>query len=223
MEDLRRQEGRNLIAVGVYGSVAAGRERASSDLDLFVVIRRPRSRLRFHVREGVLVALNVRTREEARADATRPRSSLPEALSGWRSMRPLYDPSGFLRALRTRALRTPASRFRESAREGFLQAYEDLGKLRNAAHSRDREESREMAIWYTGGAMAILFCLERHVPSTDRRVFAELRGLGTLGRRICELRYGSFSPRETARRADRIWGALRAQAARQGIRVDDVP
>src|SRR3972149_2345855 len=146
-QGLRRQEGGNLVAVGVYGSVAAGRERPSSDLDLFVVVRKHRPRLRFHVREGVLVALNVRTREEARADAVTPRSSLPEALSGWRSMRPLYDPSGFLRALRTRALRTPASRFRESAREGFLQAYEDLGKLRTAGHSRDREGWREVAIW----------------------------------------------------------------------------
>ena len=44
--DLQRREGRNLVAVGVYGSVARGEERHHSDVDLLVVVRRKRRKFR---------------------------------------------------------------------------------------------------------------------------------------------------------------------------------
>ena len=49
--DLQRREGRNLVAVGVYGSVARGEERHHSDVDLLVVVRRKRRKFR-EARQG---------------------------------------------------------------------------------------------------------------------------------------------------------------------------
>jgi len=68
--ELRRREGRNLLAVGLYGSVARGEDRAHSDIDLVLLVRSKRTRLRMSVRNGVLVSLLQLTEDEA-ADEVR--------------------------------------------------------------------------------------------------------------------------------------------------------
>ncbi|TLZ92546.1 MAG: nucleotidyltransferase domain-containing protein [Methanobacteriota archaeon] len=75
--DLRRQEGRNLVAVGVYGSVARGDERYHSDIDLLVIVRRKRRRIQHRIRDGILVTASTRAAVTAipRA-AARRRSNL---------------------------------------------------------------------------------------------------------------------------------------------------
>ncbi|MGI0148115.1 MAG: nucleotidyltransferase domain-containing protein, partial [Thermoplasmata archaeon] len=101
--DLRRQEGRNLVAVGVYGSVARGEERRHSDVDLLVVVRRKRARIRHTMHAGILVTILQQTPMEARSEVAGARPGLNDALGGWRSLRPLYDPSDLLRKLRAQA------------------------------------------------------------------------------------------------------------------------
>ncbi len=65
--DIRKREGGNLVAVGVYGSVARGVDREFSDLDLYVVVRRKRARIGPAFREGVLVTMSsTRPRRRAR-------------------------------------------------------------------------------------------------------------------------------------------------------------
>lgn len=220
--ELRRREGRNLIAAAVYGSVAIGKERRHSDLDLFVLSRSAASMKTIRLREGILVTLSQRTLEEASRDVAGANPNLPEILSGWRSMRPLYDPSAALRRLIARGHRVPASQFRRSARAGLLATYEDLGKLRDAVEARDAERMREMAIWLTGGAASILLCLEQHPVPTGQELFVEVRRIGPTGRAIARLRYGNLSIAETSRLAESIWSVLQRSAKRQGIRVDDI-
>jgi len=100
------------------------------------------------IRNGVLVSLLQLTRDEAAKEVRGYSWNLPEALSGWRSVQELYDPSGLLRRLRDRSLRPRAHQFREAARRGFFGTYEDYGKLLNALEARDADEGREMAIWF---------------------------------------------------------------------------
>lgn len=219
---LRRREGKNLVAVAVYGSVAQNEERRHSDIDMLVILRRPRAMPWAAVREGVLVTFLQLTPEEARAEVSGTNPNLPEALSGWRSIRPLYDPIGIVAGLRRRARRPTAAMFRRAARAAILATFEDYGKLRNALDAADLEEAREMAIWFTGGAMSILFCIERHVPATGRRLFADVRVRGSIGRAICALRYDPLSTREIARLATRVWHDLLRRARAQGVRVDDL-
>src|SRR5947209_19102143 len=89
---LRLREGRNLVAVGLYGSVARGEDRAHSDVDLLVVVRKKRLTIRHLVRTGILVTILQQTPAEARAEVMGSRADLNGALGGWQSMRPLYDP-----------------------------------------------------------------------------------------------------------------------------------
>jgi len=217
--ELRVREGRNLVAVGVYGSVARGDERTHSDVDVLVVVRRKKAAITHHLRDGVLITILQQTPNEAKAEVTAAHPGLNDALGGWRSMKPLYDPSGLLRRL-TRAAKDPSdAQFREAGRRALIETYEDLGKLRNAIESHDTEETREMAIWYSGGAMGALFDLHHHVLRTGRRAFIEVRRYGEVGEAVRRLRYETLSLAETARLAEDSWEALLALARRKRVRL----
>jgi len=219
LDELKLREARNLVAFGVFGSVAQGKDRRHSDLDLLVVLRRKRGTPRVELRQGVLVTYLPLTPDEARAEVLGAEPDLSGRLGGWRSLRPLHDPHGLLRRLRARAHRPPMSQFREAARRGLLGAYEDLGKLRNAAEAKDPDEMREMAIWFSGAAADILFCLERFVPLIHRREFVDVRRFGRTGRSICALRYENVSIAQRRKLAESVWNSLTRKATRQGIDV----
>jgi hypothetical protein len=223
LAERRAREGPNLLAFGVTGSVAYGGDGRRSDLDLVVIVRRKLRIPKFRMREGVLVSMSVMAPDEARGEVTGSNPSLPEILSGWRSMRPLYDPKGVMRRLVERAHRVPAAQWRRCAREGMLAAYEDLGKLRNAAEAGDVAKVREMAIWFTGGAAEVLLCLEQEAVPEGRELFVEVVGIGAVGKEIGRLRYLNLGVREAARAAERIWIELRRKARRQRIRESDLP
>jgi predicted nucleotidyltransferase len=222
-DEFRRKEGRNLIAVGVYGSVPRGDEREHSDIDMLVVVRRRRPSIRHHVRDGVLVTILQHTPAEAREEVMGSRPDLNDALGGWRSLRPLYDPHGLLADLKRRARRPSRSQFSEAARQALLETFEDLGKLRNAIRAGDRDEAREMAIWFTGGAMGVLNNLDARVLETGRRAFIELRGHGDVDRAIRRLRYETLSLPDTEALAERVWRDLLSRAERQGIPTPERP
>jgi len=218
---VRHREARNLIAVGLYGSVARGEDRAHSDVDLLVVVRKKRATIRHLVRTGILVTILQQTPAEARAEVVGSRADLNVALGGWQSMRPLYDPSGLLSRLKKKAKHPSREQFRQAARGAFLETYEDLGKLRNAVDSNDGDEAREMAIWYTGGAMGILLDLNCRVLPTGRRAFVEIRRYGAVGDAIRRLRYETLSPRETLRLAEFTWAELLARARKQRMSLPE--
>ena len=68
--ELRQRERSNLVAFGVFGSVARGEDRTFSDLDLLVVTRRRRRGIRHEIRDGVLVTVHQVTPAEARREVT---------------------------------------------------------------------------------------------------------------------------------------------------------
>src|SRR5881396_1947676 len=138
--ELHQREGRNLVAVGVYGSVARGEEREYSDIDLLVVVRRRRPWIRHMFRDGILVTVLQQTPAEARDEVTGSHLGLNAALGGWTSIRPLHDPTRLLARLKGRAAKPSPDQFRVAAQSHFLEAYEDLGKLWNAVEASDPDE-----------------------------------------------------------------------------------
>ncbi len=171
--------------------------------------------MRLHA--GHLVTILQMTPAEATDEVTGSRADLHEALVGWRSLRTLYDPTKLLTRLKVRAARPTAAQFRLASRKALLEAYEDYGKLLNAIEAGDRDETREMAIWFTGAAKMVVFDLAREVVPTGRRAYAELRRHGALGETVRSLRYRSFSVAETKRLTRRVWRELLRRARAQRI------
>src|SRR2546428_6558063 len=68
--ELRLRERRNLVAVGLYGSVSRGGDRTHSDVDLLVVGRKKRATIQHLVRAGTLVTILPQTPAEATAEGT---------------------------------------------------------------------------------------------------------------------------------------------------------
>ncbi len=217
--ELREREGRNLIAIGVYGSVARGRDREHSDIDLYVLVRRKRAWMGHVLRDGYLVTISQHTPEEGRAEVTGPGPWLCEKLGGWRSMRPLDDPSRLLARLTARAGRPTAAQFHGAARKDLVEVFEDYGKVLNAVAAGDALDAREMSLWFTGGAASALLDIEGRTIGTDHEIAPEVRRSGATGREILRLRYATLSLRETERLARRIWADLIARAGRSGVRV----
>ena len=217
--ELRETERSNLVAVGVYGSVARGKDREFSDLDLFIILRKKRSWIRPGFREGTLVTPSVHTPAEAREEVTGSGPWLCEKLGGWRSMKPLYDPRRVLANLIAKARRPAPSQFRRSAREDLIATYEDYGKVLNAAEAGDADDAREMSLWFTGGAGGALLDIGGRAIRTDHQMTAEVRRCGALGRDMLRLRYTTWSPKETGRLARRIWKGLVQRAIDRGVRL----
>jgi len=78
-----------------------------------------------------------------------------------------------------------------------------------------------MAIWYTDGAMGLLFDLNRHVLRTGRRAFVEIRRYGAVGDAIRRLRYETLTAPEALRLAEFIWAELLARARKQRISLPE--
>jgi len=216
--ELREREGSNLVAVGVYGSVARGEDRRFSDLDLLVVTRRRRRGIRHGIREGVLVTVHQVTPAEARREVTEG-PWLNGPLSGWRETRALYDPAGLIARLRTIARRPYPEALRESARRDLIETLEEYGKVRNAIASGDLEEARQMVVWFTEHAAGTILDLEARVPRVHGRYFVEARKVGRTGRAIWRLRFDARTIGAISRLTDLVWAGLLERAGARGIRI----
>ena len=217
--DLRGREGRNLLAVGVYGSVARGEERRHSDIDLLVVVRRKSPRIHHEVRDRIVATILQQTVEDAKSEVTGSRLDLNAILGGWTSLKPLYDPTGILQRLRARARRASPRQFREAAFWACLEVYEDVGKLWNAIEAGDVDEAREMAIWFTNAAAGALLDLHARVLKTGRRGIVEASRFGKIGAAVRRLRYEELSLAQMQDLSELIWTGLLDRAAAQGIQL----
>lgn len=95
-----------------------------------------------------------------------------------------------------------------------------MGKVLNAFEAKDEDEMREMAIWFTLAAAHALACVRRHVFSTDRRIFVELRGFKPLGTLIWRLRFSDMSLGRRVALAVRTWNRLLREVRSIGVDLE---
>ncbi len=215
-----KQYGEEILGVGVMGSVGLGEEGPHSDVDMLVLARH-RGDLDDTVRDGIPVNFLWRTPSEAEEDISTPNDWLVGHLSGWRSLKILYDPTGGLERLAEKARRTSPELFAGSARVSLARSIGHLRMLRGALAS-GRAEAAEVALWFTGGAAGALACFLAHVPRSGKTLFAELAELSPLGQQIHRLRYGWEAVADPGALAEEIWEALFRLAREAEIPVDDL-
>lgn len=219
-EELVKKHGEEILGVGVMGSVGLGEEGPYSDVDLLVLAKH-RGDLEDTMRDGIPVNYTWRTPAEAEEDISTPNDWLVGLLSGWRSLKILYDPQGAFERHAEKAREASPELFARSARVSLARSLGLLRMLRGALAS-GKEEAAEVALWFTGGAAGALACLLGHVPRSGKTLFAELAAISPLGQRIHRLRYGWAVVEDPGAQAEEIWEALLGLAAEADISVDDL-
>lgn len=141
----------DILAVGVYGSMAHGDDTDASDVDLFVVTYRAGTGPQPVARrvDGLLVDLSVIGAEDYLRHARTLSTSWPLAADRYLTTKPLYDPTGWLDKLRdahlSRLAEARGTEFAALAREAWCRAA--------AAHAR----AARLAEWYdTDAALLVL-------------------------------------------------------------------
>jgi len=207
--DLRGREGRNLLAVGVYGSVARGEERRHSDIDLLVVVRRKSPRIHHEVRDRIVATILQQTVEDAKSEVTGSRLDLNAILGGWTSLKPLPVPfsAGAGAVLGNRMYVVGGNSPEANGRQVF--SFE-AGAV---------DEAREMAIWFTNAAAGALLDLHARVLKTGRRGIVEASRFGKIGAAVRRLRYEELSLAQMQDLSELIWTGLLDRAAAQGIQL----
>jgi hypothetical protein len=149
-EAARRRYPADVLAVGVYGSLAHGDDTDSSDVNLLVATYRPGTGPRPGVRrvDGVLVDLDVAAADDHLRQARTLTSEWPLRADRYLSARPVLDPTGWLPALRDAHLGHLAA---ASAREFSALARDAWGRAAGA-HAR----AGRLAEWYATDAALLL-------------------------------------------------------------------
>jgi predicted nucleotidyltransferase len=149
-EALRARHSADILAIGVYGSMAHGDDTDSSDIDLLVVTYRrgagPRPVLRRV--DGILVDLSVAAADDHLRQARTLAMSWPLTADRYVTTRPLYDQKAWFKALRDahlgRLAEARPAEFSALAREAWCRAA--------AAHDR----AVRLAEWYDTDAALLL-------------------------------------------------------------------
>ena len=148
---VRERYAKDVLAIGVYGSMAHGDDTDTSDVGLIVATHRPGTGPRPSARrlDGVLVDLGVVGSGEYLTHARTLSMSWPLAADRYVTTKALFDPDGWFEVVRdthlARLAEAGAGEFSALAREAWCRA--------GAAHGR----ALRLAGWYdTDGALAAL-------------------------------------------------------------------
>src|SRR6267378_7605560 len=117
---------------------------------LLGVVHRKRTWVRHTFRDGILVTILQQTPEEAHDEVTGSHPGLNDALGGWVSIRPLYDPSRLLGRLQQRAEKPTAQQFRGPHNSTSLKRTKTL----ESSGTRSKRGMRmRLARWRYGSAV----------------------------------------------------------------------
>jgi Nucleotidyltransferase domain len=197
---LKRENGRNVTAVGVTGSVARGKAERYSDIDMEIIVGKAvAGSYQSRIIEDVYCSLTFATRREALREITQPHPEVPQKLGRFTMIHRLYDPAGFLSSLQERANHIPSHIFHKSAELALLYSYEDFCRVKNAYLDRNEGLLRDNVNYVTHSASLVVASMNNSHFVSDREIFTTYKRLSKLTRdfeRIELLRYGHLSPKK---------------------------
>ncbi|HEY3008302.1 MAG TPA: nucleotidyltransferase domain-containing protein [Micromonosporaceae bacterium] len=146
----RRRFPREVLAIGVHGSLAHGDDTEGSDVDLVVVTHAPDTGPRPNTRriDGVLVDLGVIGADEYLGHARTLSTSWPLAADRYLTTRPIYDPHAWFERLRD----THLGRLAEAADWEFTALAREAWCQGASAHAK----ATRLAGWYDTDAALLL-------------------------------------------------------------------
>lgn len=224
----REVYGPDLIAAGLYGSMARGEDGPYSDVEMFCVLRRPGEEFSHEWSYGPgkaevdFYGEDVLLRRAAEVDGRWPLTH-----GAYYAVLPLHDPGGFFPRLRGVAAGREDSQF-HAAIEGVLvgELYEFAGKLRNAMSSGSTAYLPELAVQMARYGAFLVGLHNRRLFSTGGRVLEEAltlperpQGLDDLCQMVMS---GNLSDTKLiATACERFWTGVAAWAATHGYAITD--
>lgn len=222
----RDRLGGDLLAAGIYGSLARGSDGPYSDIEMLCVLRTSDADLSHEWCTGPWKAeVNLLGRDTVLAQAAEVDERWPLTHGAFVHVLPLHDPEGFFPELRATALGQPRQKF-AAAMRGLIvgELYEWVGKLRNARHRGETIPLPRIALDMALHGAFLIALAERHLYSTGSKVFAE--SLGLSGRpegydALCGMAMtGTLSDgAAVATACEGFWAGVLAWAAERGLRI----
>lgn len=214
---------RDVLAIGVCGSVARGEAGPGSDLDMQVIVRTGPGKHTSVVLGRTFISLSFRPLREVERDFTQASAYLAHQRGGLQ-VRVVHDPLGLFPKLRAKATRLPGTVWDESARDALAEMSEYMGKLRNARARRDHA-NLVYAAWIVGvHAINLVGNMNRRDYASENTMWSEWRDFPSLPPRFGErvdvaCGFRRASDRQLAATTEALWASCRRWATARGIRL----
>lgn len=169
----------DVLAVGIYGSVARDEDGPYSDLEILCVLSSPGEDFtKEWIAQPCKVEVNFVSEDVlfARAREVDPAWSLTHG--AYVHIRPLYDPEGLFPRLKEAVLRAPHKAFQQALRALIVEdLYEVVGKIRNAWHFQACEELPFLAVHLAFYGALLVGLANRHLYRSASKMLADSLGL----------------------------------------------
>lgn len=223
----------DVLAIGLYGSLARGDDGPYSDIEMYCVVRGQGIDEDYEWSEGAWKAeVNVQSPDVLTAWAAELDEFWPLTHGSCVNILPLHDPQVFFESLKGYVFDHADDEYDDLIRGVIVgELYEFLGKIRNAAASGKTENLSTLAMEMAQYGAYMIGLANRTLYTSSARMFSESRVLADKPSgydQLCELVTSGRleSPTEISRAVDRFWEGIEAWASKKSIpihqKLDDV-
>jgi kanamycin nucleotidyltransferase len=220
------RHGAEVLALGVYGSLARGADGSYSDVEMMCVLRSPGTDHTAEWAHGPWKAeVNFLGYDVALSQAAELEGDWPLTHGAYLNILPLHDPEHFFERVRTAALAQPDDAFKARMAEVIVgEIYEVVGKLRNARHSGHIAYLPQAALSLARWGAFLIGLAHRHCYTSGPRLLEESLTLG--GRppgydALCQLVLSGNlrDPAHVADLCEAFWSGVESWAAEHDLTI----
>lgn len=167
--------GDDVLAIGVYGSVARGMDGPYSDIEMHCVLRGRGVDTAHEWSVGPWKAeVDVYSEDVVLGRAAEVDVDWPITHGAFAEVLALYDPTGFFSRLRVAALSQPEYVFQQTMRDVIVgELYERVGKIRNARMSQNNGCVPYLAVELAKFGACLIGLAHRHLYTSGPLIFEE--------------------------------------------------
>jgi kanamycin nucleotidyltransferase len=217
-----------LIALGVYGSLARGTDGPFSDIEMHCVVQGEEIEYVYEWSTGPWKAeVDVYSPEVILAQTREVEGDWSITHGAFVRVLPVFDPQDFFLHLKETALSQPEEVFRHRIKEVIVgDLYELVGKVRNAWAAQNTACLPEYAVQLAKGTACLVGLAQRHLYHGSGNLYQEAltlpdtpQGFAALCRRVMSGKL--YSPKAIVREVNGLWEGIEAWAWRRSIVLED--
>jgi kanamycin nucleotidyltransferase len=224
--ELRAHYGAQLLALGVYGSLARGEDGPYSDIEMHCVLQGEGIETCFEWSTGPWKAeVDVYSADVLLAEASFVDGDWPITHGAYAFVKPLCDPQRFFETLRQAVLSQPEIVYHRRMEEVIVgDQYELVGKIRNACAAQAHDLLAVYAVKLAVSAACLLGLRQRRLYTSMGRVFSEALALPDPPQGFQPLLRMATSgdlrhPERILETTDRYWTGVETWARRNGLLI----